>query len=140
MSSSSELDPVVFIPCSDFEKCCLKIEPLFVNRSRTADTIGIQTAFEFDERANVLAVTNVEIKHVAFVEVAVHERLLAPVVVSNLLPNLACFATDGQEPVIPTGPQTNIFDGVPKLLPLRRVVQKTPVVVLAEQVVDPGRG
>src|SRR5712671_6009160 len=94
MSPGSELDPVAFISYSDFEKCCLKIQFLFVDRSRTADTVRIQTAFELDERPNVLAVMNVEIKHVPFVEIAVHERLLAPVVVSDLLPNLTSFATD----------------------------------------------
>jgi hypothetical protein len=82
---------------------------------------------------------NVEIKHVPFVEIAVHERLLAPVVVSDLFPNLASFATHGQEPIIPTGPQTNIFDGVPKLLPVNRISEKTPVIILAKQVIDPWR-
>src|SRR5258707_2689878 len=139
VSPGSELDPVVFIPRSDFKKCCLEIELFFVDRSRTTDTVRIQTAFELDERANVLAVMNVEIKHVAFVEIAVHERLLAPVVISDLLPNLASFATDGQEPIIPTGPQTNIFDGVPKLLPLSRISEKTPVIIFAKQVIDPCR-
>src|SRR5258705_11630161 len=66
MSPGSELDPVAFTPRSDFKKCCLEIELFFVDRSRTTDTVRIQTAFEFDERANVLAVMNVEIKHVAF--------------------------------------------------------------------------
>jgi len=65
-------------------------------------------------------------------KIGVHEGLLAPVVVSDLLPNLASFATDGQEPVIPTWPQTNIFDGVPKLLPLGRVSEKTPVILLTK--------
>src|SRR5712675_1474280 len=95
VSPGSELDPVVFIPRSDFKKCCLEIELFFVDRSRTTDTVRIQTAFELDERANVLAVMNVEIKHVAFVEIAVHERLLAPVVISDLFPNLASFAPQG---------------------------------------------
>src|SRR4029077_17721270 len=99
------------------------------------DTVRIQTAFEFDERANVLAVMNVEIKHVPLVEIAVHEWVLAPVVVSDLFPNLASFATHGQEPVIPTGPQTNVFDGVPKLLPLGRISEETPVIILAKQVI-----
>src|ERR1700688_73560 len=102
MSPGSDLDPVVFIPSSDFEKCGLKIELLFVDGSRTTDTVRIQTAFELDERPNVFAIMNVEVKHVPFVEIAVHERLLAPVVVSDLFPNLASFATDGQEPIIPT--------------------------------------
>src|SRR5216683_809864 len=136
MSPDSELDPVAFIPYSDFEKCCLEIELLFVDRPRTTDAVRIQTALELDKRPNVLAVMNVEIKHVPFIEIGVHERLLAPVVVSDLFPNLTSFAAHGQEPVIPTGPQTNIFDGVPKLLPLSRIGEKTPVIVLAEQVID----
>src|ERR1700746_3171679 len=131
MSPGSELDPIAFIPRPDFEKCCLEIELLFVDRSRTTDTVRVQAAFELHERANVLAIMNVEIKHVPLVEIAVHERLLAPVVVSDLFPNLASFAAHGQEPVIPTGPQTNIFDGVPKLLPQSRVREKTPVIILA---------
>src|SRR5712691_3050419 len=136
MSPGSELDPVAFIPRSDFEKCCLEIELFFVDWSRTTDAVRVQAAFELNERANVLAVMNVEIKHVPFVEIAVHGRLLAPVVVSDLFPNLASFATHGQEPVIPSGPQTNVFDGVPKVLPLGRINEKTPVIVLAKQVID----
>src|SRR5216684_7631034 len=139
MSAGSELDPFAFIPCSDFEKCRLEVEFFFVDWSRTTDTVRIQTAFELDERPNVLAVMNVEIKHVPFIEIGVNERLLAPVVVSDLFPNLASFAAHGKEPVIPTSPQANIFDGVPKPLPFSRISEKTPVVVLAEQVVDPGR-
>src|SRR5882724_6359496 len=91
----SELDPVAFLTRSDFEKCCLEIELFFVDRPWSTDAIRIETAFELDERANVLAVMNVEIKHVPFVEIAVHERLLAPVVVSDLFPNLASFAAHG---------------------------------------------
>ena len=95
VSPGSELDPATFIPRSDFEKCCLEIELFFVDWSRTTDTVRIETTFEFHERANVLAVMNIEIKNVPFIEIAVHERLLAPVVVSDLFPNLASFAADG---------------------------------------------
>src|SRR5216684_946313 len=87
MSPGSELDPVTFIPRSDFEKCRLEIELFFVDRPWSTDAIRIETTFELHERANVLAVMNVEIKHVPFVEIGVHERLLAPVVVSDLFPN-----------------------------------------------------
>src|SRR5258708_684326 len=139
MSPGSELDPVAFIPCSDFEECCLEIEFFFVDRPRTTDAVRVQAAFKLHERANVFAIMNVDMKHVPFVEIGVHERLLAPVVVSDLFPNVATFATHGQEPIIPTGPQTNIFDGVPKLLPLSRISEKTPVIVLAKQVIDPCR-
>src|SRR5258706_10759716 len=95
VSPGSELDPVVFIPRSDFEKCCLKIELLFVDRPRTPDAVRGQAALELNERANVLAVMNVDKKHVALVEIGVHEMLLAPVVVPDLFPNLASFAAHG---------------------------------------------
>src|SRR5229473_1898340 len=45
LSPDSDLDPVAFIPRSEFEKCCLEIELLFVDRPRSTDAIGIQTAF-----------------------------------------------------------------------------------------------
>src|SRR6266550_5249012 len=45
LSAGSELDPVPIISCSDFEKCGLEIEFLFVDRPRAADTVRIQTAF-----------------------------------------------------------------------------------------------
>src|ERR1700688_2254591 len=95
VSPGSELYPVTFIPRCDFEKCCLEVELLFVDRSRTTGAVRIQTAFELDKRANVLAVMNVKIKHVPFVEIGVHERLLAPVIVSDLFPNLARFTAHG---------------------------------------------
>src|SRR5258706_9279242 len=86
VSPSSELDPVAFVPRSDFQECCLEIDLFFVDRSRATDSVRIQTAFELDERADVLAIMNVEIKHVALVEIAIHEWPLAPVVVSYLFP------------------------------------------------------
>jgi len=49
-------------------------------------------------------------------------------------PNLASFATDGQEPVIRPDRRRMYLRG-PKTLPLGRVSEKTPVVVLTEQVV-----
>src|SRR5882672_7171450 len=95
MSAGSELDPVPIISRSDFEECGLEIQFLLVDRPRAADAVRIQPAFQLHERANVLAVVNVKIKHVPLVEIAVHEWLLAPVVVSNLFPNLTSFAAHG---------------------------------------------
>src|ERR1700693_1019 len=100
LSASSELDPVPVISRSDFEKCGLEIQLLFVDWPRAADAVRIQTAFQLHERANVLAVVNVKIKHVPLVQITVHERLLAPVVVSNLFPGLPGFASHGEEPAI----------------------------------------
>ena len=45
VSAGSELDPVPIITRSDFEKCGLEIQLLFVDRSRAADAVRIQTAF-----------------------------------------------------------------------------------------------
>src|SRR6266700_4881340 len=67
VSADSELDPVAFIPRSDFEECCLEIDLFFVDRPWPTDAVRIQTALELDEGTNVLSVMNVEIKHVAFV-------------------------------------------------------------------------
>src|SRR5882724_1005526 len=92
LSAGSELDPVPLISRSDFEKCGLEIQFLFVDWPRAADAVRIQPAFQLHERAHVLAVVNVEIKRVPLVKIAVHERLLTPVVVSNLFPHLTSFA------------------------------------------------
>jgi hypothetical protein len=80
----------------------------------------------------VLAVMNVEIKHVPLIETAVHERLSAPVVVSDLFPDVACLTADGEEPVVPARSQTYVFNRVPKILSLSRIGKKTPIVVLAK--------
>src|SRR5713226_2821777 len=45
LSAGSELDPVPIISRSEFEKCGLEIQLLFVDRPRAADTVRIQTAF-----------------------------------------------------------------------------------------------
>src|SRR5690242_12450878 len=139
MPANSKLDPVAVISGSHFQECCLEIKFLFVDRSWTTDTVGIQTTLELDKRPNVFAVVNIDIEQVALVEIAVHERLLAPIVVSDLFPNFAGFASDGHKPIVPTLPQPNVFAGIPKFLPLRRIGKKTPVIILAKQVVDPGR-
>src|SRR5258707_2180915 len=91
LSAGSELDPVPLISRSDFDECGLEVQFLFVDWPRAADAVRIQPAFQFHERAHVLAVVNVEIKHVPLVEIAVHERLLTPVVVSDLFPHLTSF-------------------------------------------------
>src|SRR5260370_16235779 len=94
---------VVFIPMSpNLEEPCLKVELLFVDRTRAANPIGVQAALQLDKEANVIAVTYIDIEHVPLVEIGVHEGLLAPVVVSDLFPNFASFAAYGYEPVIST--------------------------------------
>ena len=80
---------------------------------------------------SVLAVVNITVKHVPFIEIALYERLLAPVVVSNLFPNLAYFTSHGQEPVIPVVSPRNVLDGIPRILSFRPIGKETPVVVFA---------
>src|SRR6201987_2439339 len=83
------------------------------------------------------AIMQVEIGHVSLVEVSVHVGLLAPVVVSDLLPDLAGFAADGHVPIIGALAERDIFDGVPEVLPEAFVAQKTPVLILPQQLVTP---
>src|ERR1700740_3173775 len=83
------------------------------------------------------AIMQIEIGHVSLVEVAVPIRRLAPVVVSVLLPYLAGFAAHGHVPVIGALAQRDVFDGVPEVLSEASVAQKTPVLILPQQLVTP---
>ena len=89
VSADSDFDPGPIVPGSEFDECRLKIQLLFVDRSRAARAAGIQTAFQFHERPNVLAVVSVNMKHVSLVEEAVGERLLPPVIVFDPFPRPA---------------------------------------------------
>src|ERR1700743_1314674 len=81
------------------------------------------------------AIMQIEIGHVSLVEIPVPIRRLAPVVVSDLLPDLAGFAPHGHVPVICALAERDIFDGVPEVLPKASVAQKTPVLILPQQLV-----
>src|ERR1700742_1723297 len=85
----------------------------------------------------MLAVMQVEIGHVPFIEVPVPIRRLAPVVVSDLFPDLAGFAAHGHVPVIGALAERDVFDRVPEVLPEASVAQKTPVLILSQQLVTP---
>src|SRR5258708_14655457 len=56
LSAGPELDPVPITSRSDFEKCGLEIQFLFVDRPRAADAVSIQPAFKLHEPADVRAV------------------------------------------------------------------------------------
>src|ERR1700756_536945 len=85
----------------------------------------------------MLAIMQVDIGHVPFIEVPVPTRRLAPVIVSDLLPDLAGFAAYGHVPVIGTLAERDVFDRVPEVLPEASVAQKTPVLILPQQLVTP---
>src|SRR3984957_15989140 len=88
----------------------------------------------------MFSVMQIKMEHVPFIKIAIHKWLLAPVVVSDLFPNLASIASHRQEPIIPTRAQTNGLDGVPKLLPLGRIGKKAPIAVLSKEVINPCGG
>src|SRR5260370_31498229 len=58
LSAGSELDPVPIISHSDFEKCGLEIQLLFVDWPRSTDAVRIQTAFQLHEPRNFLTLIN----------------------------------------------------------------------------------
>ncbi len=110
----------------------MKVELLFVDRTRAANPIGVQAALQLDECTNVLAIVNVEIEHVSFIEVSVHVGLLSPAVVSDLLPDLSGFSSNRHEPVIDSAAKPDVFDRVPKFLTQGRVPQETPIFVFPQ--------
>src|SRR5580698_5884241 len=85
----------------------------------------------------MLAIMQIEIGHVSLVEIPVPIGRLAPVVVSNLLPDLAGFAAHGHVPIIGALAERDVFEGVPEVLPEASVAQKTPVLILPQQLVTP---
>lgn len=52
---------------ADLEESRLEVEFLFIDWPGAADAERIDAALQFHERANVFAVMNIEIKHVAFI-------------------------------------------------------------------------
>src|ERR1700743_1251391 len=83
------------------------------------------------------AIMQIEIGHVSLVEVPIPIRRLAPVVVSDLLPDFAGFAAHGHVPVIGALAQRDVLDRVPEVLPEAPVAQETPVLILPQQLVTP---
>src|SRR5712675_345051 len=95
---------------------CLEIKLLFVYRSWTAGPEGVQPTLQLEEGTNVTSIMKVEGKHVPFVQVPVHVRLLAPVVVSNLFPNLSGFSANRHIPIAAVS-KWNVFKWIPKIPP-----------------------
>src|ERR1700727_2008073 len=83
------------------------------------------------------SIMQIEVGHVSLVEIPVPIGRLAPVVVSDLLPDLAGFAAHGHVPIIGALAERNVFDGIPEVLPEASVAQKTPVLILPQQLVTP---
>jgi hypothetical protein len=58
----------------------------------------------------------IEGKHVALVQVPIHVRLLAPVVVANLFPHESGFSADCDVPIAGIS-KWNVFEWIPKVPP-----------------------
>ena len=81
------------------------------------------------------AIMQVKIGHIPFIEVAVPIRRLAPIVVPDLLPNLARLPANGEEPLFVVAPERDELDGIPEILPKCPVAQKAPVFVCSQDFV-----
>jgi hypothetical protein len=46
------------------------------------------------------SIVDITVQHVPFVEIAIHIGLLAPIIVSDLLPHLASFTADSHIPIL----------------------------------------
>src|SRR5882724_8857810 len=125
-------DPVTGSGGTQFQKRRLKIEFLFVYRTWTALTEGVQPTLELKERANAFAEVKVQRERVPLIEVPVHEGLLTPVVVSDLLPDLTSFSADRQVPIIRVFAESNVFDLIPRIPSETRVAQKAPILVFPQ--------
>src|SRR5437773_2626967 len=70
-------DPVTTSGGAGFQKTCLKIEFLFVDRPWTAATVGVKSTLQLQKRANVFAEVKVQREHVPLVQVSVVKGLLS---------------------------------------------------------------
>src|SRR5260370_33609135 len=110
---------------------------LFIDRPRAACSERLNATLELNKRSNMLAIVRVDSQHVALEKKAIPEWLLSPVVVAGLLPDFSRFSTERQKPIVGIATQRDVFDGVPEVLPEASVAQKTPVLILPQQLVTP---
>ncbi len=79
----------------------------------------------------------VRVQDVPLKEKCVHIRLFSPVIVCDLLENLADFAPETD--VAGLAAKRDVFDRIPEIAAQRSVGKKTPIVVFAQQIVGPLR-
>src|SRR5579864_236341 len=106
---------MITLACAKFHECRLEVQFLFVDRPVSASPERFQSALELHEHAEMLSETPVCVQHVSFEEEGVGVRLLAPVIIADLLEGLPCLAADRQEPAFMS--QRNVFQRVPDILP-----------------------
>src|SRR5580704_14268156 len=85
----------------------------------------------------MFAIMRVHTQHIALKKEAIPEWLLSPVVVAGLLPHFSRLSAERQIPIGGVATQRDVFNGVPEVLPEVFVAQKTPVLILAKQLVTP---
>src|SRR6266481_8844034 len=72
---------------------------------------------------------NIGVRHVPLEKEGVLERLRAPLIVPDPLPDLPGLTSNAQVPVVAMVPQAYVLDPIPEVLPERGVPQPTPVLV-----------
>src|SRR5580704_2170332 len=88
----------------------------------------------------MFSIVSVKRKHVSFVQIPVHVRLLSPIVVADLLPDLSSLTSDGEIPTVRAVSQRDVLDRIPEVLPKSPIAQEGPVIVVAQQLVTAIRG
>src|SRR5262249_1886915 len=121
-----------FSACTQFQKRRLKIELLFVYRTRTAFTGGVQPTLQLEESAHAFSEVQVQRERVPLIEISVHEGMLPPVVVSDLFPDFAGFSANGQVPINRVFAEWNVFDLVPGIASETCVAEKAPILIFPE--------
>src|ERR1700741_1015626 len=99
LPARANFDPVSCSGGTQLQKRRLKIEFLFVYRTWTTLAGGVQPALELEEGADMFAEVKVQRERVPLIEVSVHEGLLSPVIVSDLLPDPAGFSANRPVPI-----------------------------------------
>lgn len=81
------------------------------------------------------SIVSVKRKYVSFVQIPIHVGLLSPIVVTDLLPDLASLTSDGEIPIVRAVSQGDVLDRIPEVLPESPIAQEGPVLVFTQQVV-----
>jgi hypothetical protein len=128
LPSGSEGDPVLFSSGANVEERGVKVESLLIDWSGTTVAERLNSAFQLNKCTEVLAVMNIEVRHVPLEKEEVLDRC-HPLIVPDPLRGLPSLTSDVQVPVVAIAPQAYVFDRIPKVLPEARVAQEAPVLV-----------
>src|SRR5262249_49116999 len=129
---NAERDPIL-ARSAGLEERGLEVEFLFVDRPWSTGSKGFQAAFQLHERTEMRTEMPIRVYHVTLEKEGVRISLLSPVIVAGLFENLPYFASDSQIPIVRA--ETNVLQRIPNVLTTARVLEETPILVLAQQAV-----